>query len=54
MSPRREVTERLPDPVEVEQGRMAIDSASEGDIPDEYIELTNKTLPLRRERKDEK
>lgn len=52
--PRREVTERLPDPEQVLNGNIAIDNCTAEDLPEKYLEIVDGFLPLRRERKDEK
>lgn len=52
--PRRETTDRLPDPEIVREGRIGINNAAADDLPEKYLEVTEDVLPLRRERKDEK
>jgi hypothetical protein len=52
--PRRETTDRLPDPEIVREGRIAINNAEADDLPEKYLDVVKDVLPLRRERKDEK
>jgi hypothetical protein len=52
--PRRETTDRLPDPEIVREGRVAINNVEKQDLPGPYLEIVKDILPLRPEGEDEK